>query len=249
MRLLTVIFALLWSVQAYAAFTLPEKPRFYVNDYAGALSDSARQGLEQRFSGFEQKTGHQAVVAIFPTIEDSPVDDVATKLFEKWRLGAREKNDGVLLVLAIKERAVRIEVGYGLEGQLPDALAGRIIQNDMVPHLRQNQVATAILSFETRLEQIFVDGATPPQAAKGKSTRLPFSALFIIILLIIFFFRMMGGGGYSHTIGGRGIFRPRRRTVFLGGFGGGWGGGGWGGGGFGGGGGGLSGGGGASGSW
>jgi uncharacterized protein len=248
MRRAWVFFVLLlWSSSALAAFTLPERPEHYINDYANVLTPTARNGLEEHFASFERQTKHQAVVAIFPTIEGAPIDDVANKLFEKWRLGSREKNDGVLLVLAMQEHDVRIEVGYGLEDRLPDALAGRIIRGDMVPFLKQGQVATAILAFERRLEEIFIQGKSP-QVPNGQNGQIPIPIFpFLLLVFIIIFIRVISSGGYTHTIGPGGIYRRRRSNFWWGG--GGWGGGGGFGGGFGGGGGGLSGGGGASGRW
>lgn len=239
---------LVWAffTSAYA-FELPARPQAHVNDYAHVLTAEAARGLEQRFASFEERTHHQAVVAIFASIDENPIEDVATKLFEKWRLGAKKENDGVLLVLAIQEHDIRIEVGYGLEGQLPDALAGQIIQNDMIPSLRQGQTATAILSFEKRLEEIFIDGTTP--VYKTTPQRGNRSLLFWIIVLLIVILLLKGGSGPNRTINSGGVSRRKSSLpfIFWGGGGGGWGGGS--GGGWGGGGGGLSGGGGASGKW
>ncbi|MEW6055850.1 MAG: TPM domain-containing protein [Bdellovibrionota bacterium] len=234
--------------------SVPATPSARVNDYAQVLSVQAKTGLEAKFEHFEKTTGHQAVVAIFPNIGDAPIEDFAAKLFEKWKLGSKDKNDGILLVLGLQERALRIEVGYGLEGQLPDALAGQIIRHDMVPFLKQNQVATAILAFHGRLEEIFVAGTPPKYGSQSKRRPIGFGSgigLLIIILVFIIFLFPHGGGRYDRTIGPGGIYRRRRGIGGLFppiGGGGGWGGsggfGGWGGGG-----GGLSGGGGASGRW
>lgn len=225
---------------ARASFTLPEAPSARVNDYAGVLSAEAKAGLEQRFARFEQTTGHQAAVAIFSTIEDWPVEDIATKLFDQWKLGTRERNDGILLVLAVQERKARIEVGYGLEGQLPDQLAGRIIQNDMVPFLKDGQYASAILVFEERIETALRRGADQIDRSEARQLSVKFLLIFLIgVLLIRLFVRSTGV-----TLGHEGVRRSGSwGSGWGGGFGGGFGGGGFSGGG------GLSGGGGASGSW
>jgi uncharacterized protein len=239
----------LWGFSLCAsAFTLPEKPTRYVNDYAAVLTPTALQGLENRFSEFERKTKHQAIVAVFPTIDGGSVEDVANKLFEKWGVGSKERNDGILLVLAMAEHDVRIEVGYGLEGSLPDALAGQIIRSDMFPFLRQGQTATAILAFEKRLEELFVEGKKISITPSRKQGLPLYVLIFIGIILVTIISKMANGTSYTHTLGSGGIYRRRRSSPFW------WGGGGFGGGsggfgGFGGGGGGLSGGGGASGRW
>ncbi len=238
------------GVQAQTA--LPDRPHHHVNDYAQALAGNALAGLEQKFAAFEAKTGHQAAVAIFADLGGAPVDDFANKLFTKWRLGRDKQNDGILLVLGLREHALRIEVGYGLEGQLPDALAGRIIREEMVPFLKQGQVATAVLVFEKRLEDIFVDGknlaAAPPRAQKN-----PIRDILIALIVMIFLYSIFFPKRNGRSIGAGGVYGRSNWWWWLGGGGGGWGGGsggGWGGGGdWGGGGGGMSGGGGASGSW
>lgn len=230
-----------------AAFQLPERPTARVNDYAKVLKAEAVSGLERKFSDFETKSGHQAVVAIFADIGGDPIEEVAARLFEKWRLGSKEKNDGVLLMLAMKEHAVRIEVGYGLEGDLPDALAGRIIREDMTPFLRDGQVATAILVFERRLEQIFVEHSLKAPKVRSSSGRAGFLFWVVVILIVIFIIKEASSRG-GPTIGSDGVIRTRRRGTGIFWGGGGWSGGG-GGSGWGGGGGGLSGGGGASGRW
>ena len=228
-----------------AAFTLPEKPAMRVNDYAHVLTPQAQVGLEQKFASFERQTGHQAAVAIFENLGDQPVEDVATRLYEKWRLGSAKGNDGVLLVLGMKEHAVRIEVGYGLEGQLPDALAGRIIHEQMTPHLKEGNVATAVLVFEKDLERIFIQGEHLAPPRRG---RYSLKNVVIVVLLWLFLTLFIGRNRtrYARTLGGGTV---RHDTWWVGG-GGGWSsGGGSSSGGWGGGGGGLSGGGGASGSW
>jgi len=234
--------------QAEPRFTLPERPSARVNDYAGVLSSEARAGLEQRFKRFEDATGHQAAVAIFKSTGDWPIEDVATKLYDKWRLGSRERNDGVLLVLDIEDRAVRIETGYGLEDRLPDQLAGRIIQNDLVPFLRDGQYASAILVFENRLEEIFMEGREPRAVAQPRRGGNWSWLIWLIVFLFLVTMNNRRRRGRGRMIGRSGVIWT---GGWIGGGGlGGWGGGGWGGGGGGwSGGGGLSGGGGASGRW
>lgn len=222
------------------AFQLPPKPAARVNDYAHVLSERALAGLEDRYAKFAATTGHQAFVAIFPDIGGQPVENVATALFKLWGVGDAKKHDGILLVLGLKERAVRIEVGYGLEDRIPDARASRIIREELFPHLKDARYAVAVFVFVRRLEDIFSarpQGALPRYQVTSSGKLPPWAILLFVFAVLVPILRnlsrarTLGSGGVTTRSGFSGIW-----------FGGG-------GRGFGGGGGGLSGGGGASGRW
>lgn len=107
-----------------------------VNDHAGLLSPSASARIEDTLRAWEKKTGHQAAVLILPSLEGEALEDFSIKVARTWALGRKGADDGVLLLVAKNDRKLRIEVGRGLEGDLPDALAGRIIQDEIVPRFR-----------------------------------------------------------------------------------------------------------------
>jgi uncharacterized protein len=227
-------------------FTLPERPTAHINDYAHVLNSTEAQHLEGKLSVFENVTGNQAAVAIFPSIGDQPVEEVAVALFEKWKLGQAGKDNGVLLVLAVQEHRGRIEVGYGLEDKLPDALAGRILRDEMVPHLAQGGYGAAVAIFAQRLDDIFVQGKQP--VYRRQNRRLGPNEIIFALFFLMFLTSLARRSRRGRTLGSRGIYGGF--GGWGGGFGGGFGGwGGGGGGGWGGGGGGRSGGGGASGGW
>jgi len=166
------------------------------------------------------------------------VEDYAWKLFEKWGIGAKDKDTGVLLLVAPNERKIRIETGYGFEGAIPDGLAGEIIRKDILPYFKKGDMnkgvlrgAVVILSVMAKEMKVSLTGnyRIPERAAAGPSiARVLFNLLFIFLIFggrfFFFFLLFMGGRGYYS--GGGGGFGG------FGGFGGG-----------------LSGGGGASGSW
>ena len=142
-----LISALLISAPLPAsALTIPEKPRSYVNDYAGLLSETARQKLEGVLGAFEQETSNQIVVAVFPSLEGEVLEDLSIRIADKWKVGTKKNDNGILLLVFRDDHAVRIEVGYGLEGALPDALAGQIIRNEIVPSFRQGDYDGGILN-------------------------------------------------------------------------------------------------------
>ncbi len=232
----------------------------YVNDFAGVLSADAKNQLTNLCSELDQKANAQIAVVTIHTLDGDSVDDFANRLFEKWGVGPKGSDRGVLILLAVDDRQYHIEVGYGLEGILPDGKVGGF-GRQMVPNLKQGDYSGAIVQLTGQIAGVIAQDkgvilSTQP-AAPSSDDDQPNSGfnhatiLFILFGLSLVFRiirRLSGHGG------------PRR-----GGMGGWWwlppmgGGGGWGGGGFGGGGGGgggfggfgggMSGGGGASGGW
>jgi uncharacterized protein len=136
LSVLLFIFCLSCIIPAYA-LSIPEKPQNYVNDYAGILSENAKAELESRLFGFEKETSNQVVVATFQSLEGEVLEDFSIRLAEKWKIGQAKNDNGVILLIFKEDRAVRIEVGYGLEGALPDALCAQIIRQVIVPAFRQ----------------------------------------------------------------------------------------------------------------
>jgi uncharacterized protein len=229
-----------------------------INDRAGLLPAATARDLEAQLAAHEKKTGHQFAVLTIPSLEGDPIEDFSIRTVQKWKLGHAKVDDGLLVLVAKDEHKVRIEVGYGLEGKIPDAVASRIIRNEMVPAFRAGDYEAGIRRGMAALLRADgdADTATPPPGTGPGGAPLfhwigliqPFLLLGVLVLWL--WVRSFGSGGFGgRTWGGR--------SGGFGGYGGyggggrGWGGGGGfggGGGGFGGGGGGF-GGGGASGGW
>ena len=215
----------------------PDKINRYVNDFAHLMSPRQVNQLERQLSTFEDKTSNQFVVATFPSLEGQDLEDVSIHMFQKWKIGQHGKDNGILMTIWQQERKIRIEVGYGLEPVLTDALSGRIIRDEMAPSFRQGDFYGGIVRG-VRAVMAATQGAYTGQGKHAKRDK-DSGGLAGLIFPILFFFLLFG-----------------RRRGALGGFilgsmlGGGFRGGG-GGGGFGGfsGGGGFGGGGGASGGW
>lgn len=232
-----------------------------VVDGAGIIPAETRQTLETKLSELETKSGIQLVVATVPTLGGIEIEPYANALFRNWKLGEAKTNNGVLLLVAPNEKRVRIEVGYGLEGTLTDALSKIIITNAITPRFRTGDFGGGVLrGVEDIITVLTTDAA---EWEKRPSLRAEEPALvdqlmpFIVLGLFLFVIYMMirnarggGGGGSNLRRRGGGIFPPvggAWGSPSAGGWGGGWSGGS-GGGGFSGGGG-SSGGGGASGGW
>ncbi len=257
-----IVVAVSFLTLTFSAFDValasqPLKPKGRVSDFAGVMDPTATQQLESVLAELEQKTGAEVAVAVIPTVPDKDVDKAAVDLFQQWGIGKKGKDNGVLILCAVQDRRIRIEVGYGLEAILPDAKAGRIIDGEILPYFRKGDFsgglvngALAVASIIAQHAGVTLTGAAAG-GAEGGEQRPPREAIFSFLLIagIISYALAMQrrSGGFGAGLLG----------VFLGGYGGGYGDFGRGSGGFGGGfggsfggfGGGLSGGGGAGRSW
>jgi uncharacterized protein len=231
-----------------ADIQVPPSPSRWATDTAGFVSSGTLEALNQKLEAYSQQTGHQVIVYIGGTTGGYPIEEFATQAFEAWKIGRRGLDDGAALFIMAEDRAVRIEVGYGLESVVPDITAGRIINDILIPKVRAGDPDGAVSDAVSALLAAISGEPVPAASKTGRgSGRSVLIVIGIIIFALIFLtnpslalwllVNMLGGGG-----GGGG----------LRGGGGGWGGGGsrsgGGGGGFRGGGG-RSGGGGASGRW
>lgn len=120
------------------------QPRGMVSDYAGVLSQADVSSLESTIRSYEQQTGNEIGVAVVDSLKGGDIDDFANKLFAKWGVGKKGSDNGILLLVAIQDRAARIEVGYGLESRIPDAVAGRILREQMFPSFKQGKYGEGI---------------------------------------------------------------------------------------------------------
>lgn len=241
-----LLLSVLSSLWASPVFSL-DVPRLTgpVVDLAGVLSRSDQAKISASLLQFQRKYGPQLQVLVVAKLEDETIESYSIKVVDAWKLGAKGKDNGVLLLVATQDRKVRIEVGRGLEGDLPDALAGRIIRAGIIPFFKQGQTGAGVLvglgmiaeSVGGKLENI-------PMPRMHKASRGGGMNLGFLVFLTLFLI--------GPTLFGRGRRRGGVGTALLGGMflgslmGGGRGG--FGGGGFSGGGGGFSGGG-ASGGW
>ena len=244
---------LLWA----GAVCLPQAPDLtptgFINDYVGVLSPQAKSGLESLAVELKQKTGAEVAVAIVPTIGDDTIENYANLLAEKWGVGDKDDR-GALILIAVEDRQLRVEVGYGLEPIIPDGRAGEI-RGLMTPHLRTGDYDAAATVAVTQVAQIVAQdagvtltGQAATQPARRSRRRGSWLPLLGVLLLLLVPRRRRRGGWHASAITSAWMLGSLG-GMGRGGFGGGSGGGGFSSGGFGGFGGGGFGGGGASGSW
>jgi uncharacterized protein len=244
--LAAMLLAISASMPARADLTFPAFSNIVV-DEADVLPDEAERALIAKLKGFQDRSGHQFAVATVPSLQGTSVEDFGNQLFRAWKIGDAKRNDGVLLLVAPNERKVRIEVGYGLEGDLTDLVSGFIIRNAILPRFKAGDIPGGIDRGVDDVIAVFSGQADDykARAAETADDEMPIETkIFLIVFCLIFFFIFI----QAFRRGGRGGRRSSPWIVGGPGWGGGGGGGGFGGG-FGGGGGGSSGGGGASGGW
>jgi len=249
----TLIVLALGFLPLMAQNNLPDKPEAWVTDYARVLSAVEIGTLNEMLAGLERRSSNQIFIAIFNRMpENYYLEDFTVRLYEKWRPGLPDKDNGILVVIFIQDRKIRIEVGYGLEDVITDAQAGRLIRDYITPEFKQGNYYQGLKAVLSVLIPAVEGKYILPQEDKQESENgFPLSLLisaFIIFIVLSRIFRGPRSSGYGTRRRSAGWFLT---GLFLGGFGSGRGGGsgGFSGGGFGGGFGGMSGGGGASGSW
>lgn len=250
-HLLPMLLLILILPAALLAQDFPSEPVGHVNDFANMLDRSEIQRLETKLRSYRDTTTNVIAVATLPDLQDYPIEEVATRLFNDWKMWHEDRYNGVLILIAPKEREMRIEVGYGLEGAIPDVMAGRIIREILTPSFRQENYYGGLdraTSAMIQLAEGEYEGELTRESAADAQEYVDL-IMFIIFLAFVIY--------VSSRRRGRRNGRKRRKSIgsggiiwLGGGFGSGSGGGGGSGfGGFSGGGGFGSGGGGASGGW
>ncbi len=221
-----------------AQAALPPPPTRWVTDGSNLLSPATREGLDQRLKAYQKGTGHQVLVWIGGSTGGDPLEDWTVRAFAAWKVGRKGLDDGLVLFVFTGDQKLRIEVGYGLEGQIPDIVASRIIRESIVPKLKSGDADGAINEGVDRILKV-VDGEASAREPEHRSQRgaQPIGLggwLIIGVLGLAFLALALTHPGMAVWL----LF-----SIFSGGRGGGGGDSGWSGGG------GRSGGGGASGSW
>jgi len=206
MKFRLIIPFFLLSVLGYGQRNVPEHGGVWVHDEANILSPSTKTLLESILKAERDSTSNQIAVLIIPSLDGESLEDYSLKVSEKWQLGQKSKDNGVLLLIALNDRQVRIETGYGLEGVLTDALSSRINRNEIAPHFRQGNydegVKSGVIAIIRAIKGEYKND-DPPQERKS-SRRSPIGTILILIIIIIIASRRGrggrgGGGGYWST--------------------------------------------------
>lgn len=167
-----------------------------VTDPGAVLEAAARERIEESLRAFEALKGAQLAVLIVPTTAPETIEQYGIRVAESWRLGRAGIDDGLLLIVATGDRALRIEVGYGLEGVVPDAVARRVIDETITPHFRRGDIAAGIDAGMQQLMRIIDGEPLPPPPAAGPSARSP-------ELVMVVFFALLSLGAVLRRVFGR----------------------------------------------
>jgi uncharacterized protein len=179
------IFVFILSFSSFAYVKFPS-PKGFVNDFVGILSSQEKQELESISASLRQKTGAELAIAIVKTVEPLDSKLYAVKLFENWGIGEKGKDNGVLLLVALEERRVEIEVGYGLEGVLTDARAGSILDDYAVPNFKQGKMGEGIIQSAKALSQVIAkEEVTVPVTAKARVEKEDHFVPLVVVIVII----------------------------------------------------------------
>jgi uncharacterized protein len=173
-------------------------------DLTGTLTAEQQTALEQKLAAFESRKGSQLAVLIVPTTKPEEIEQYSIRVVEQWKLGRKKVDDGALLIIARNDRAVRIEVGYGLEGVLTDATSNRIISDTITPLFRQGDFYSGITAGLDQMMRVIDGEPLPPPDHRWQGGRSPaghglFPTLFIVVLFGSFalqaiFGRALGAG-------------------------------------------------------
>ena len=206
--LILLLLANLSGVFAQSVIPPPNPPRL-VNDLAGVLSKEQVAILEEKLVALDDSTSNQIAVVILKTLEGYEVQEYANKLFRSWGIGNKKTNNGVLILASIEDRKIWIEVGYGLEGAIPDITASSIYRNEIVPEFKQQNYYRGIDNAINALSKAAV-GEYKTKRNKPSSGKDGGGSILTFIFIIIVVFLILGIGG-GRGGGGRGGGMMSRR--------------------------------------
>ena len=217
-----VLVLFVYSLVAYAqqAIPKPNPPRLVV-DNAHVLSQEEQNILERKLVALNDSTSNQIVVLTVPSLNDQPLEDVAVATFRSWGIGDKKNNNGVLLLVSIDDRKVKIEVGYGLEGAIPDVTAKDIIENFVAPNFKQGNYFKGINEATDNLSKAaageYKIQKQHQDANNGGGSGTSIFVFMIVIVFIILAISRRGGGGNG---GGGGLWLAAPLLFGASGFGG-----------------------------
>lgn len=193
-----LLLAFPWGM-AHAADELVAVPplQALVTDLTATLTPEQRAGLESRLRAFDERKGSQLAVLIVPTTQPEAIEQYAIRVVEQWKLGRKKVDDGVLLLVAKNDRSVRIEVGYGLEGVLSDAITKRIINELIVPRFKQGDFFGGIDASVEQMIKLIDGEALPAPAGRAGDASFDLGGMAPVLLMIV----VVGGGVLRAVLG------------------------------------------------
>ena len=200
------LFLALFAAVAWAQVAVPELSR-RVTDLTATLSAGQVAALENRLAEFEARRGSQIAILIIPTVQPEDIAQFGIRVADQWKIGRKKIDDGVILIVAKNDRKLRIEVGYGLEGVIPDAIAKRVIAETITPYFKAGDFHGGI---EAGMEQLIglIEGESLPPPASAQSSKPGGDNVLIFMVMGYFlgsFFSSMMGRGIAGGLSGLGV--------------------------------------------
>lgn len=220
-----LILTLIFSFSASAA-KMPQATRnFFVNDFANVISNEDEAKMQQQGEALYKACGAQAVVVTVGSTDGEDIESYSLELARSWGIGSKNNDDGILLLLSVDDRQVRIEVGYGLEGALPDSKTGRILDTYGVEHFKKNEFSAGLTAvYDSLINEVYIeknlqpaDGYTPISEVEESDEGTDIGYIIVAVIIVVCFllsFRKRRRGRYSSDYD----------DTYHGGFGGGFGG-------------------------
>lgn len=184
--MMLISFTFLIAVPYVWAISYPN-PTGYVNDYANIYSQSFKSELDTNLSNFEKTTGNEIAVVAIQSLEGEPIEDYTVKLFEKWKIGKKGSDNGLLFLIAVEDREMRFEVGYGLEPYITDGRAGEIIRNIISPEFKKGNYEGGTRAGITEVERILTAKEIAPTAEPVSQSGKSVGSFFVYMLIALFF--------------------------------------------------------------
>lgn len=219
---LSIFLLFIMAGSAMAVSNIPKPPAdVYCLDEAGILSQSTEQAIIATGQNLNAESGAQIVVLTIKTLDGANLEEYALQVFRQWGIGDKTKNNGVLLLIAMNERKTRIEVGYGLEGALPDGKTGRILDENLIPYFAKGQYDAGIINtYNAMLQEVNKEyginispisadkAAQPAKKTNNKAGWVQIVGLIFFILIALFLARrgIWWFGGFGGPFGGGGGF-------------------------------------------
>ncbi len=207
-RVIAVLLLLVSASPAGAALGIPPAPSRRINDYAGILSPGDRDRLERRLAERERRSENQVVVAIFQTLGGESLEDYSIRLAQAWRIGRKGLDSGVILLVFVRDRKMRLEVGYGLEATLTDAVSASILREVVAPRFREGRMAEGIADALEAIDRAIAGSYRGP-ASRHPSGGMP----SLLVLALVAGVAMAGLSGAAMGVNAIG----RRRRGWTGG--------------------------------
>ena len=208
------VFSVLFTNVAFAADLPKPTKNFFVNDFANVISNADEEKMQQQGEALFKECGAQVVVVTVKSLNGEDLESYSLNLARSWRIGSDKNDDGILLLLAVDERKVRIEVGYGLEGALPDSKTGRILDTYGVDSFKKNDFSTGLAAvYDSLINEVYIekgldpaDGYTPVEdySLTTKEKVIAYGIIALIVLAFIFTNRGKRKRGFVYYGGGFG---------------------------------------------